>query len=51
MQVKGTNRSKVERFATIDTWSAIQAQIKDAKLSEKLNQLEEVVYGDPVKPQ
>ena len=25
MNVKATNRSKVERFATIDAWSAIQA--------------------------
>ena len=51
LQVKATNRSKVERFATVDAWSAIQAQMKDSKLSEKLGQLEEVVYGDPVKPE
>ena len=51
IQAKATNRSKVERFATIDVWSAVQAQMKDSKLLEKLSNLEDVIYEDPVKPE
>ena len=50
MNVKATNRSKVERFATIDAWSAVQAQLRDPKLLEKLRETVHRVYDDPVKP-
>ena len=51
LKSKGTYRAKAQHFALASSWVAIQAQLQDTRLANRIEQLPQLMQKDPAKAQ